>query len=154
MTSLEFESFIKNFNQIIDKAKSETDSFTKEKLIEFTSNIEEKINEAIILYPKELDHLFLEKKIYSVLDQMKLFCEKFGKVTYILDESTSQIKIKKKNRWVSYSTVPIEVALSEYFGISKDDRYYSFIGSYLSTEDNFTLIQIFKILFTENVQLN
>jgi hypothetical protein len=154
MISTEFEDFIIDFNQIIKKAKSDGSFLTKENLTDFTNKIESKLNEALRLYQKDLDQLFAEKRVYLVLDQMKFFCNKFGRVTYALDHVNSEIRIKKGKRWIAYKTISVEAALMEYFGITQSDPYYSFIGSYLSTEENFTLIQVFNVFFIENTQLN
>lgn len=154
MISSEFVLFIDDFNRIISNAKINGDFIKKDKVLELTNDIEKRLNMAITLYPKELEILFSTKRIDSTLNEMKKFCHKFGQITYKLNTVGSEILIKKGNRWAHYKTVSVEDALTMYFGIGPSDKFYSFIGSFLSTEENFTLIQVFSVLFNENKQLN
>lgn len=145
---LSFNEFIKEFNDYVILIKS--DRGNKEHSIDnISKELEKKLEEAIRYFNFECESIFSEKKVTSVISEMKAFCHRQGKIEYKLDQTLSKISINKGKRWAEYNMVPINTVLRSYFGLDRKDEFFDFIGVYLSQEELFAVIQIYIVLSSE-----
>jgi hypothetical protein len=141
---LSFDEFIKEFNDYIFLVKSDHGS----------KELEKKLGEAIHYFNFECESLFSEKKVASVISEMKAFCHRQGQIEYKIDQTLSMIAIKKGTRWAEYKLVPINIVLKSYFALERKDEFFDFIGVYLSQEELFAVIQIYIVLSSEEKTLH